>query len=243
MEQHLGFVLQSPQQPRGGGRGQPAVDVAADHAVERGGGQLAQRAVRDQPVERADAVHDEALGREQRRERLVQRGGLRLVELQGLRVEQADLLGAQVQVDRAQPAPGQVGGFEAGVGGGLRGKRQPAVGALPAPGARQRALVRWRQRPFVAVVALDFRQRAQQRGQPGQRQLVQAGPPGGGQRGGERHEQMHRGRIIRCPQRAGRAGGASPRRCAAATARRSRSRPAASARRARASGGRCAASP
>ena len=124
------------------GRAEPEVDVAADHPVERRTGQVGEGRVGGIPAQRRAPGEGVALALEEFAHRFEQgtRGGL--VETERVRIGHRHVLAADMPVRRCDEPPGRVADRDAVALRGAGGKGQGAVGPAPAPGRRERALVR-----------------------------------------------------------------------------------------------------
>jgi hypothetical protein len=122
-----------------------------------------------------------------------------LGEAEQRRVEQRHVVAAELPVRRRQQRPRQVAGGDAVAGGGVRGERQQAVAAAPAPRGGEGALVRRREAAGVAFVAAGRREQREQALEVRQRQVAQHVLAGFRAIGRERNEQVHAA-IIGAPR-------------------------------------------
>ena len=127
----------------------PGVDVAADHAVDRRAGQLAQGLVRRVPAQRRTPGDAPALALEQPAHRVQQRARLGLVELERGRVDEARRGRPPDASAPASAGPRRRRRRSTPSRSGLpRRPRQAAVGAVQAERRGECALVRRRQASF-----------------------------------------------------------------------------------------------
>jgi hypothetical protein len=139
---------------------QPGIHIAADHAVQRRTRQAGQAFVRGVPAQRRTPAQQEAVAGEQAAARRRTRPASRFVQLPAA----PGRSGSPVR------CPGASARGSAGPRPGrrcprrrqrlARGPGQPAAATPAAQGTRQRTFVRWRQAPFVGLVA---RTRSRQR--------------------------------------------------------------------------------
>ena len=174
---------------------QPAVDVAAYHAVERGAGIAFELVVADIPALGRAPGGGEALALEQFADRLEQGSRLGLAQAEPRGVEHGGVVAAEQPVRRRHQAPGALADGHAVGLGGSRGEGQGAVAAVPATGGGEGALVRRREavgRAFVASRGLEPRQEARK---VRQGEVAKHVPAGFRIVGSEGNEQVHGGGL------------------------------------------------